>query len=130
MAYAVGIELRWIASCGAGFYDPLEDVVLDDRKLQSKSENKQLTGFSCVGFRLAFRKSCIIGVQYLMPASVSRLAFHDINGAKIGLRTFGTNVMNKPWNGMSIANRRIVSRKASSLPEFLSVSSRSFDGEG
>lgn len=45
MAYAVGIELRWIASCGAGFYDPLEDVVLDDRKLQSKSEINSLPAF-------------------------------------------------------------------------------------
>jgi hypothetical protein len=53
MAYAVSIELRRIASCGAGFYNPLEDVDLDDFKLQSKvnkSENKELTGFSCVGF--------------------------------------------------------------------------------
>lgn len=57
-----------------------------------------------------------------MPASVSRLAFHDINGARKGLRTFGTNVMNKPWNGMSMANRRIVSRNASSLPRFPKVS--------
>jgi hypothetical protein len=58
-----------------------------------------------------------------MPASVSRLAFQDINGAKMGLRTFGTNVMNKPWKGISMVNRRIVSSNTPSLPRFPKVSS-------
>lgn len=96
VAYSVGVELRLVASRGARFYDPLEDVDLDDLQKQSESGNKELTGFSCKEFRLLSRYSCITGVQYLMPAFVSRLEFHDIKGAKIGLRTFGTRVMNKP----------------------------------
>lgn len=96
MTYSVRVELSWIASRGASFYDPLEDIELDSVQKQSDSGDEELTGFSCKGSRFLSRYSCIIGAQYLIPAFVSRLEFHDIKGARIGLRIFGTRVMNKP----------------------------------